>query len=873
MTFVGKHFGSGELVKNGEGILNINSSGEYKNRIRINGGAIYIQNGAQVTSGTPSTGGLYIAQDPSSSASLVVKGQGTVLNVMRNIMTLASGVDSVGTIRVESGAVFTADNSLTMAQVNGSQGYLVVTGKGSSFSPKSFTIQDGEGFVTVADGGQIVNDGLVLVGGKNKLMKGTGSGSILVTGAGSKWATANTYYLMEGDLSVSDGGLVQASQLLIGTLKDGTAVTTVSGQDSALVNLDSGSSDLQLGTAGTGTLTVKNGGKVRTGNGTGAIKVATSATGKGTLNIGGAEGEAAAAAGALEASAIQFGAGAGALNFNHIEKDYVFDVAVKGKGTISQIGSGRTSFNGDQTAFIGVTNVKNGILSVNGTLGGTMNVLGGRLQGIGTVGSTVLDADGIIAPGNSIGTLTINGNLEGKGGLVEIETVLGDDNSQTDRLVVTGDTSGTANVRVINRDGEGAPTVEGIKIIEVGGQSDGVFSLKGDYPINGQQVVVSGAYAYRLVKNGVTDPTDGDWYLRSELKPKEPEVPVTPVDPGNTPPAEPSHDPEPAKPLYQAGAPLYEVYPQVLQELNALPTLQQRVGNRYWTGESGEGVVIDGNSSVWGRVEGAHNRLDVRRTTTGTSHETDIWKLQAGIDGQFYESEAGGLIGSITGHYGKASADVTSVYGAGTIDTDAYGVGGTLTWYGDNGFYVDGQGQATWFDSDLFSDIAAQGLANGNKGFGYAFSLETGKRTAIAPGWTLTPQAQLVYSSVDFDSFNDGFDARIRLRSGDSLIGRLGLSADSEERWQGRDGLASRASVYGIANLYYDFLNGTKVNLAGLDFVNDNDPLWGGIGLGGTYDWAAGRYALYGETLLKTSLSHPGDSFGVNGTVGLKVSF
>ncbi len=624
---------------------------------------------------------------------------------------------------------------------------------------------------------------------------------------------------------------------------------------------------LALGAAGGGTLTINDGGKVTVSDGSGTIKIATNATGRGTLNIGGAGGEAARGAGQLNAAAIEFGAGTGAINFNHLENNHVFNIAIKGNGTISQIGSGRTSLNADQMAFTGVTNVENGILSVNGALGGTMNVLGGRLQGIGTVGSTVLAADGIIAPGNAFGILTINGDLDSQGGLVEIEAALGDDNSQTDRLVVTGDTSGTANVRVINLKNEGAPTVEGIKIIEIGGKSDGVFLLKGDYPINGEQVVVSGAYAYHLKKNGVSDPTDGDWYLRSRL------IPQKPTPPDNPSPTDPTVEPEPVKPLYQAGAPLYEAYPQVLQELNRLPTLQQRVGNRYWTGEKAQDTIIDGNSSVWGRIEGAHNRLDLSRSTTGSSHATDIWTLQVGIDGQFYESEAGKLIGSIIGHYGKASSDVTSIYGWGTIDTDAYGAGGTLTWYGENGFYIDGQGQATWFDSNLFSDMAETSLVNGNKGFGYALSLETGKRSAVAPGWTLTPQAQLVYSSVDFDSFIDDFGARVSLRSGDSLTGRLGLSADYEERWLGHDGQTSRANVYVVANLYYDFLNGTKVNLAGLDLVNDNDRLWGGAGLGGAYSWAGGKYSLYGEGLLKTSLAHPDRSFGVSGTVGLRVSF
>lgn len=42
-------------------------------------------------------------------------------------------------------------------------------------------------------------------------------------------------------------------------------------------------------------------------------------------------------------------------------------------------------------------------------------------------------------------------------------------------------------------------------------------------------------------------------------------------------------------------------------------------------------------------------------------------------------------------------------------------------------------------------------------------------------GWSLTPQLQLSHAKVDQDDFNDDLGARIRLRQGDSLVGRLGV--------------------------------------------------------------------------------------------------
>ena len=182
-------------------------------------------------------------------------------------------------------------------------------------------------------------------------------------------------------------------------------------------------------------------------------------------------------------------ASTGTLAFNRSDI-FSFDNLVLGTGTISQIGTGTTIMTADNSAFAGSTTIKAGTLSVNGILGGTVNVqTGGRLQGTGEVGTTT--SDGTIAPGNSIGTLTIDGNYTGNGGTLVIESELGGDASPTDRLVVTGDTAGTTNVKVVNVGGAGAQTVEGIKIVDVGGASGGAFSLLGDYVIAGQQAVVA----------------------------------------------------------------------------------------------------------------------------------------------------------------------------------------------------------------------------------------------------------------------------------------------------------------------------------------------------------------------------------------------
>ena len=168
-----------------------------------------------------------------------------------------------------------------------------------------------------------------------------------------------------------------------------------------------------------------------------------------------------------------------------------------------------------------------------------------------------------------------------------------------------------------NVGGAGAPTVEGIRIIEVAGASDGAFTLAGDYVLNGQPVVVAGAYGYVLQKNGVTDPGDGDWYLRSQLTTEPPEPlppeppkpePPTPVPPKPEPPSPEPPKPEPLPPIFQPGVPVYQAYAATLLALNGLPTMQQRIGNRVWDGagvpedKAGLGAGRRASATAWSRT-------------------------------------------------------------------------------------------------------------------------------------------------------------------------------------------------------------------------------------------------------------------------------
>jgi autotransporter family porin len=125
----------------------------------------------------------------------------------------------------------------------------------------------------------------------------------------------------------------------------------------------------------------------------------------------------------------------------------------------------------------------------------------------GSITGNVTNA-GLIYWGNLGHTLTINGNYTGvAGSTLSLETYLAGDNSTTDSLAVTGNTSGTSSVVVRVASGSpGAQTNVGIDVIRIGGTSAGTFTLANS--------VQAGSYEYVLVKGGAGG-TSSDWYLTS----------------------------------------------------------------------------------------------------------------------------------------------------------------------------------------------------------------------------------------------------------------------------------------------------------------------------------------------------------------------
>jgi autotransporter-associated beta strand protein len=101
----------------------------------------------------------------------------------------------------------------------------------------------------------------------------------------------------------------------------------------------------------------------------------------------------------------------GTLTFNRVE-DLTYGGAISGPGLVTKQAAGRLTLTGTNT-YTGATTVRAGTLIVNGVLGNSaVSVTNGTLGGNGIVrGPITISSAGWLAPGTSIGALTISNSL------------------------------------------------------------------------------------------------------------------------------------------------------------------------------------------------------------------------------------------------------------------------------------------------------------------------------------------------------------------------------------------------------------------------------------------------------------------------------
>ena len=465
---------------------------------------------------------------------------------------------------------------------------------------------------------------------------------------------------------------------------------------------------------------------------------------------------------------------------------------------------------------------------------------------------------------DTFNTLTV-GSFAGYQGELIFNTRLGDDSSQTDRLVVTGDATGAAGVRVLNAGGQGAQTQQGIQLIRIEGASDALFTLLGR--------AVGGQYEYFLVRG-----MDGNWYLRSqrEEQPETPHeclqdptlpqceitLPVEPIDPENPDPENPDPDPEnpepenpdPESPEPPVPQPVLrpETGAYLANQAAMHQLLQHSAQTRMGSGRADDGL------RTWAATEVAESR---QHLTGQQRFESTRQRLQVGADTGVFDGGRGRVGAMLSA--GKADATarstVTGYRANGAVEG---GAAGAYAHWSNDALYLDASVQHGRFrntvhgeglDAERYDSRAWQSAVEA----GYRFNVGRVGSMALS----LQPQLQLSYTDAQTDAHVESNGTVVRSTGASGVSTRAGLRLEG-------DAVVghSRFAPYVAVNGYRDNRD------AGMVF--DGDTVLGGLprqrielNLGGQLQlgngfWAWGEVAAsQGEDRYRETAARVGAAF------------
>lgn len=184
-----------------------------------------------------------------------------------------------------------------------------------------------------------------------------------------------------------------------------------------------------------------------------------------------------------------------------IEDSIALSDNISGAIALTKDGDGTLNITGTHS-YTGATTVTDGLLKMNGTSTGSTITIGaqGTLGGSGTTGDII--NNGTLAPGNSIGTLNVTGDVTlNSGSVLEME-VTGKDSS--DKIIATGTVTQDGTLRLVPVKTNAFDKVETYQIITAG-SATGTFDditiracgaeMATNYTATGITVTLTGCYA------------------------------------------------------------------------------------------------------------------------------------------------------------------------------------------------------------------------------------------------------------------------------------------------------------------------------------------------------------------------------------------
>lgn len=336
---------------------------------------------------------------------------GGMWEVNKNVYTTI-GVAGVGNLNISDGGKFVSQNITFLGDKASGIGTLNLMDATSSFDTVGINVGNfGSGIVNVSNGATLNSTGYGFIGGN-----ASGKGIVNIS-TDSLWnlktSSTNAQLLQvgvlgAGELNITTGGIVKARDTQIALNDKSKGDVRVDGQNSLLETFN-----MNVGTTGTGTLTLTNNGTLNVEGG--EVYLGVFAPAVGTLNIGAAHGEAAADAGFItNATKVEFGLGEGVFVFNHTNNSdagYQVDMLITGDDKDGKVmhDAGHTVFNAGNT-YSGKTLVNGGLLTIASHTADGVTGMGSSEVTIASPGT--LD---ILASTNSAGDYTLTNALKGDG--------------------------------------------------------------------------------------------------------------------------------------------------------------------------------------------------------------------------------------------------------------------------------------------------------------------------------------------------------------------------------------------------------------------------------------------------------------------------
>jgi len=415
------------VIKEDSGTLIFNLANTYTGTTTITGGTLALENTAAVL----------------DSSAIILTTVGATLDISNsgNTTTVPALVGEAGTL-INLGA-----NSLAVSTPAGGSIFAgEIEGTGGSL------VKDGTGTLTLT--------GINSYTGPTTINAGT-----LALGIGGSLAPSSGLTLASGaSFDISNGGS-QTIQDLSGV--SGSAITL-------------GANALTLGTSNStsfaGNISGTGGSLVKQGTGTLTLSGTNSYTGGTTITAGTLSGTTSSLQGNILDDA--------ALVFNQSTAG-TYSGSLSGSGTLALQGTVTVTLTGNSAGFAGSTSVSSGDLAIgassSASLGGSVAVTsGGTVSGHGTIGGALTNTSGVVAPGGSVGTLSVQGNYtQGPTGTLAIQLTP----PGASKLAVTGTVTLQGSLDILSGPNGYVPFTQYVILTSGGGISGTFKTVTGSLPV------------------------------------------------------------------------------------------------------------------------------------------------------------------------------------------------------------------------------------------------------------------------------------------------------------------------------------------------------------------------------------------------------